>query len=192
MIKSFVTPGIRGGFKAAAERIADNPIFLGIGLFSARDIRRMLDVEFASELLILAIEGVTNKKDFIDDTYARFEEDFPRESEYEGDVNTALSLIRSILSELNTSAIKTKSNFYSVFGACLNYLRSTKRAAFQKPDAVSAALGDFLNSVRNGDPSSMKQTALYYFEAVSRAASDRARRKVREEILSNVIQAADQ
>jgi hypothetical protein len=150
-----------------------------------------LDVEFASELLILAIEGVTNKKDFIDDAYARFEEDFPRESEYEGDVNTALSLIRSILSESNTSAIKTKSNFYSVFGACLQYLRSTKRAAFQKPDAVSAAVGHILNTARAGDPTTMDSKSVAYFEAVSRAASDRSRRAVREEILTEVMRSAD-
>ena len=181
----------KGRFKATSERIADNPIFLGIGLFSARDIRRMLDVEFASELLILAIEGVTNKKDFIDDAYARFEEDFPRESEYEGDVNTALSLIRSILTDENTSAIKTKSNFYSVFGACIQYLRATKRAAFQKPDAVSLAIGHILNTVRAGDPANMDATYIAYFEAVSRAASDRTRRAAREEILTEVIKSAD-
>ena len=181
----------KGRFKEASERIADNPLFLGLGLFSARDIRRMLDIEFASELLILTMEGVTNKKDLIDDAYARFEEDFPREMEYEADANAALALIRSILSDSNTTVIKTKSNFYSLFGACIRFQRSSHKAAFQRPEVVSSAVSDMLNTARAGDPEGKGGDYAAYFEAVSRAASDRSRRAVREDILFRVITAAD-
>jgi hypothetical protein len=183
----------KGRFKATAERIADNPLFLNIGLFTARDIRRMLDVEFASELLVLTIEGVINKKDLIDEAYARFEEDFPREAEFEADVNTALSLVRSIVIDGNTTAIKTKSNFYSLFGACLRYCRGTGRQAFHNADAVALAVGDLLNTVRAGGEQLQNKPDYFprYFDAVTRAASDRGRRAAREDILSQVINEAD-
>jgi hypothetical protein len=181
----------KGRFKSTAERVADNPLFLGIGLFTARDIRRMLDVEFASELLVLTIEGVINKKDILDDAYARFEEDFPREAEFEGDLNTALGLLRSIVNDSNTTAIKTKSNFYSLFGACLRYIRTTHRQAFHNADAVAATVGDLLNSARAGQFADRPEYFGQYFEAVSRAASDRGRRTVREDILFNVISEAE-
>ena len=181
----------KGRFKSAAERVADNPLFLNIGLFTARDIRRMLDVEFASELLLLTIEGVINKKDLLDDAYARFEEDFPREVEFEADLNTSLALVRSIANEDNTTAIKTKSNFYSLFGACLRYFRTTRRQAFHNADAVAGAVGDLLNSVRAGQLEDRPAYFAEYLEAVSRAASDRGRRVARENILLQVINDAD-
>jgi hypothetical protein len=178
----------RGRFKETAERIADNPLFLNIGLFTARDIRRMIDVEFASELLLLTVEGVTNKKDLIDDAYSRFEIDFPRESEYEADFNTAISLLRSLLTPQNLTAVKTKSNFYSLYGACLRYFRIADRAAFRHADELSSAVGDLLNSARTGDVANKPAQYAAYFEAVSRAASDRGRRAVREDILFELIQ----
>jgi hypothetical protein len=137
------------------------------------------------------MEGVTNKKDLLDDAYARFEEDFPREAEFEADVNASLSLIRSILTDENTTAIKTKSNFYSLFGACLRYVRSTHRVTFQNPEVVSRAIGEILNAARSGDVAGRPENFAAYFEAVSRAASDRSRRLTREDILFDVISRTD-
>ncbi|MCB1099364.1 MAG: DUF262 domain-containing protein, partial [Verrucomicrobiae bacterium] len=71
-----------GAFKQLAERLADSPIFQEMGLFSARDIRRMSDVEFISELLILTIQGISNKKDLVESYYARFEEELPGVGDY--------------------------------------------------------------------------------------------------------------
>jgi hypothetical protein len=93
--------------------MADNPLFQELGLFTARDIQRMLDVEFSSELLF-QIEGVTNKKDFLEDAYASFELDFPDEARFEYEFNGAIALVRSIASSANATTMKTKSNFYSI------------------------------------------------------------------------------
>lgn len=151
----------------------------------------MVDVEFASELLLLAIVGVTNKKDMIDPTYAEYEEEFPGEGEYVGAVETALSLVRSVMSETNKSLIRTRSNFYSVFGACLQYQRTFGRAAFHRSDAVSAGISDILLSAKSADVEAISPAAAEYFEAVSRAASDRGRRVRREEILFHLISHID-
>lgn len=181
----------KGRFKAAAENIADNSIFQSFGLFTAREIRRMVDIEFASELLIQAIAGITNKKDLIDVMFAEFEEEFPGESEYVADVETTLSLVRSVVNETNKPVIRTRSNFYSVFGSCLKYYRRYSRAAFHRTDAVSNGLSCFLLNVKNTDVNQMSPIEAEYFEAVSRAASDRGRRVRREEILFNLISRLD-
>lgn len=173
----------KGRFKQAAERFADNPLFQEIGLFTARDIRRMLDVEFASELLLLTVEGVTNKKDLLEDAYGNFEAEFPNEARYEYEFNGAISLLRSLLSPANTTTIKTKSNFYSVYGASLRFMRQTGRATFANPDRVTAALTDLLDAARNGANEGKPEFYAEYTDAVSRAASDRGRRARREEII---------
>jgi hypothetical protein len=181
----------RGRFKLAAERFADNPLFGTVGLFTPRDIRRMLDVEFASELLMLVVEGVTNKKDLLDDMYVQFEEDFPQEAEFEGDFNSTMSLVRSLLVEDAQIAFRTKSNFYSIFGACLRYYRTTGRTTFRSTDAVAAAIDDILSSVRRSELEGKPETYAEYFEAVTRAASDKGRRQKREDILFDIINAVE-
>jgi hypothetical protein len=181
----------KGHFKQAAERFADNPLFQEIGLFTARDIRRMLDVEFASELLLLTVEGVTNKKDMLEDAYLRFETEFPDEARFEYEFNAAISLLKTLVTPGNTTTIKTKSNFYSVYGACLRYLREMQRASFANVTAVQQAMTELLDAARSGDVANKPAYFAEYTDAVSRAASDRGRRARREEILFGLIQEHD-
>ena len=181
----------KGRFKQAAERFADNPLFQEIGLFTARDIRRMLDVEFASELLLLLVEGVTNKKDLVEEAYARFEVEFPDEARYEYEFNGAVALLRTLVAPTNATTIKTKSNFYTVFGACVEYLRRTTRTSFQNQAAILAALSDLFESARSGTTDGKPDYFAEYADAVSRAASDRGRRARRQEIVLHVITQAD-
>lgn len=177
----------KGRFKQLSERLADNPLFQEIGLYSARDIRRMLDVEFASELLLLNVEGVTNKKDLVDDAYQRFEAEFPEEVRFESEFAAAITLLRSIIRPASITAIKTRSNFFSMYGACLRYYRKTNRIAFHNVDELAELFQDLLVSVRGGDLAGKPVWYESYRDAVSRAASDRARRAERENILASII-----
>ena len=177
----------KGRFKQTAERFADNPLFLEIGLFTARDIRRMLDVEFASELLLLTVEGITNKKDMLEDAYAAFESEFPDEARYEYEFNGTLALLRSLVTAANATTIKTKSNFYSVYGSCLQFMRRTGRTTFVNSDRVAAALTNLLDAARSGAVEGKPDFYREYADAVSRAASDRGRRARRQEILLQVF-----
>jgi Protein of unknown function DUF262 len=181
-----------GAFKQLAERMADNPLFQTIGLFTARDIRRMLDVEYASELLLLTIEGVTNKKDMLDSAYAGFEEELPREAEYEGEFNVAITLLHSLITPDNRSQAKKKSNFYTLYGACLRYYRQTGRATFRRADDVLERVTRILEV--NSLDAAQSAPPLYraYFDAVTRAASDKGRRTDREEIMYSTILSADE
>jgi hypothetical protein len=181
----------RGRFKQTAERFADNPLFQTLGLFTPRDIRRMLDVEFASELLLLTIEGTTNKKDMLDDAYFEYEEDFPQEAQFESDFNAAMALVRSLLLEEARIAFRTKSNFYSIYGACLRYFRQTGRTAFRHTDRVAAALTALLMAVKTGQVEGKPPEYHVYFEAVTRAASDKGRRQAREDILFDLLTKED-
>jgi hypothetical protein len=177
----------KGRFKQAAERFADNPLFQELGLFTARDIRRMLDVEFASELLLLLVEGITNKKDLLEDAYARFEVEFPNEARYEYEFNAAISLVRTLASSANATTIKTKSNFFSIFGACVQFLRATGRASFSNAVAIQTALTELLDAARSGNLEGKPAEFHEYTDAVTRAASDRGRRAKRQEIIYSLF-----
>jgi hypothetical protein len=180
-----------GRFKQLAERMADNPLFQALGLFTARDIRRMLDVEYASELLVLTMTGVTNKKDMLDEAYANYEEELPREAEYEEEFNIAIALLRSLISDENKAQVKKKSNFYTLYGACLRYSRQEHRTSFRRPDEVSRQLTELLNVTQDDIGADRPAYVVRYFDAVTRAASDKGRRAERENIVFDLIRVAD-
>lgn len=176
-----------GRFKQFSERLADNPLFEEMGLFTARDMRRMLDVEFVSELALRQVSGITNKKDLLEDHYAAFEEEFPSESEYETEFTTALTLIWSIYDEDNKAAYKTRGNFYSIFGCFIEYFRKTGKKAFNNPQGVKEEISNFLSKVRSRDFDDENPIIEEYQDAVSRASSDRSRRARREKIIWDML-----
>lgn len=179
-----------GRFKQLSERLADNPLFEEMGLFTARDMRRMLDVEFVSELIMRQVSGITNKKDLLEEHYAMFEEEFPSEPEYETEFTTALTLIWSIYDDDNKGVYKTRGNFYSIFGCFVEYFRKTGNKVFNNPQAVKKMLSDFLSKVRAREFDDEKPVIEEYQDAVSRASSDRSRRARREQILWDMLVAS--
>lgn len=182
-----------GKFKQAAERLADNPFFQNIGLFTAREVRRMEDIEFVSELLLRTVVGLTNKKDLLDEAYAMYNEDFPGESQHELEFNAAINLIQQLTTDANQTVIKTKSNFYSIFGVCLLYYRDTGKTAFKHPDKLTEELTTLLQAARSSRTEGVADPIVAeYFDAVSRAASDKSRRARREEILWDIVATVEQ
>lgn len=173
----------RGAFKELALRLADDSLFQDMSLFTARDVRRMIDVEFVGELLVLLIQGVSNKKDLLDDFYARFDEELPNESEYESEFTTALNLMWSIYDNEHKALFKAKSNFFSLFGTMLRYYRTTGRRSFGNPQVVQDALVSLMSAARAQEFDDGAPEIEEYADAVSRAASDKGRRARREQIL---------
>ncbi len=130
-----------GKFKELCERLADSSFFQTFSLFTAREVRRMNDIEFVSELVLQQIYGTTNKKDLLEVAYAKFDEDLPNETGIEEEFDIIINLIRTLVDEDNAMFIKTKTTFYSLFGAILRYYRNTRSKAL--PTLTS--LGQVLN-----------------------------------------------
>lgn len=180
-----------GRFKELAERLADNPFFQSVGLFTPRDVRRMLDIEYVSELLVRQIAGVSNKKDLLDGFYTQYDDDFPLESKYEDEFNICINLARSIITTENQIIFKTKGNFYSLFGVCLDYYRRTSRTQFISNDAIAIAVSDFVSRVKSTDSVNQDKEVQEYQAASSRATSDKLHRAARERILSALVRGVE-
>ncbi|MBW9271325.1 MAG: DUF262 domain-containing protein [Candidatus Thiodiazotropha sp. (ex. Lucinisca nassula)] len=181
----------RGAFKKLALRLADDSLFQEMGLFTARDVRRMLDVEFIGELLVLVIHGISNKKDLLDSFYAQYDEEFPGEADYETLFTTALGLFWSIYETNNRVLFKTKSNFYTLFGCMIKYFKATGNRSFINPHQVQQTIIELIDKARNQEFDDNHPEIEEYADAVSRAASDRGRRIRREDILWERIAAAE-
>ena len=61
-----------GEFISLAEKISENPFFDSSRIFSVKQRRRMLDVEFVEELLTIVLEGVQDKKEYLDNVCEKY------------------------------------------------------------------------------------------------------------------------
>lgn len=176
-----------GRFKELAERLADNPFFQSIGLFTPRDVRRMLDIEYVSELLVRQIAGVSNKKDMLDDFYVQYDEEFPMEAAYEDEFNVCINLARSLITSDNQAVFKSKGNFYSLFGVCIDYYRATKRSQFLQIADIEKRLTELVNRAKTNDFANDKPDIQAYSEVSTRSTSDKSQRVERERILFSIV-----
>lgn len=70
-----------GAFIAKVESLAEHPFWTEIGLVTPARIRRMLDVEYVSELYVIAMEGVQDGKDYLDRVYAENDREIVNETQ---------------------------------------------------------------------------------------------------------------
>ncbi len=176
-----------GRFKELAERLADDPNFQSVGLFTPRDIRRMLDIEYASELLVRQIAGVNNKKDILDDFYIQYDEEFPMEATYEDEFNVCINLARSVITPDNQPVFRSKGNFYSLFGVCIAYFRATKRSQFPQIAEIQNKVTELVNRAKINDFDDSNPDIRRYAETSTRSTSDKAFRAERERILLDIV-----
>jgi hypothetical protein len=81
-------------FIKAMEELADDEWWLEPGIVNVRQIRRMQDVEFMSELFAALIVSPQDKKSTLEDLYANFEASMPEEVEWVARFEYGISLDR--------------------------------------------------------------------------------------------------
>ncbi|KTC19386.1 hypothetical protein AO391_22200 [Pseudomonas marginalis ICMP 9505] len=176
-----------GQFKQLTERLADNPYFQSIGLFTPRDVRRMLDIEYASELLLRQVYGITNKKDMLELAYMEFEEEFPMEADCENSFNTSISLIKTILDKDNLAFFKSKGVFHSLFGVCFEYFHRSGRPYFTEVEKVKQSLTTLVQRAKDNNFDPNDHDIASYADVSSRSTSDKSKRAERERIFWKII-----
>lgn len=114
-----------GDFISLAERLSENNFFERSGIFTVKQRRRMLDVEFIEELLTILVKGIQDKKDYIDDIceeYMVMNNGNEIEERFLGIIYDISAIFDSNLVSLQNTRFRQKSDFYSLF-ACISNLR---------------------------------------------------------------------
>jgi hypothetical protein len=104
-----------GPFINLMNDISDWDEWAQFSLFSANDIRRMLDVEFISELTIAELNGHQNKKAKLDHYYQIYEEAFEHSSIVKRLFRDVLGELENVLPEVSRTRWSNKTNFYTLF-----------------------------------------------------------------------------
>lgn len=181
-----------GEFISSMEGLAKNEYWVTSGIFSANAFRRMLDVEFISELAIAVLRGPQNKKASLDRWYRTYEEEFEERAETEQIFEEVLGEFDLVLPDLKSTRWRRTSDFYTLFTTFASHVadlplsKQGRKAAREKllkfGSEVTAALAkESPKGVR------VSVRAKRYARDVERAASDLARRQGRRKVLEAVL-----
>ena len=131
-----------GNFISLAEKISENSFFESSKIFSVKQRRRMLDVEFIEELLTIILEGVQDKKDYLDNVCEKYvvldnKEDIERK--FLEAIQDISIIFDSEVFPIQDTRFKQKSDFYSLF-ACVLQLKEKGELQIEKLETVRSEL----------------------------------------------------
>lgn len=157
-----------GDFISLAEKISENIFFENSKIFSVKQRRRMLDVEFIEELITIIVEGVQDKKDYLDDICEKYvtlsnKEDV--EQQFLGVIQDISTIFDIKTFPIQDTRFKQKSDFYSLF-ACILLLRGTGQLQVNK---LENARNELREMDKNIGPQSNEEE---YREYATRCLSD--------------------
>lgn len=178
-----------GPFIKQMEETSNDPFWSQSGVFSANDVRRMLDIEFVSELAIGYLHGPQNKKTSLEEWYAVYETTYDEQPAVASAFKDVLGELEAVLPDLAQTRWRKRSDFYTLFLVFAQHendlplSREGRERARELLLRFAARVDRFL-----ADPES-KATAgtKRYAAAVERAATDLANRRIRRDALERQL-----
>ena len=155
-----------GQFKQLSYSLAHEHLELwkGLRVFSDARIARMAEVEFTSELLVLGIAGLQDKKKSLNDFYELLDVDFPASEQVARVFRRTLDAITESCGEvLPNSEFRRPPLFYSLYGAVYHRLFGLRDCALRR------RRGDRLNA---GEMASVASAVRDLSEVVERAKAE--------------------
>jgi hypothetical protein len=178
----------RGHFIKLMEELADDPWWTDVRIVTPRQVRRMEDIEFVSELFIGVVAGPQNKKDSLDDYYEANEKNFEDKEKQAKQFRDTKALIIDTLTSEQITEWSGKSDFYALFIAFSYFTSRNWTGRHQKK--VAAALEAFRRQVdeaKKKDAEGVDKFVARYVQAVTRAASDIDRRRTRVDAIKKLV-----
>jgi hypothetical protein len=181
----------KGDFITTVTELADQPFWAEERIVSATEIRRMLDIEYVSELLVGLMHGRQNKKQSLDAMFEKYELGIPDKQKWLKRFEEARATIEELLPDLGKTRWKGKSDFYSLFLVIddLGQLGSIPKAKVPAASKVLRSFGGEVDKRLSKEHAQhrVSKRAAEYATAVEKAASDKDRREARHELLRELL-----
>ena len=181
-----------GPFIKLMEELSDHEFWNESGLFSANDRRRMLDVEFVSELAVAYLNGIQNKKKNLEEYYQQYDTKFEEAENVRTVFLKVLGEVQQLLPGLSKTRWSKKSDFYSLFVVLAARNKALALSA-EKRQMCAELLIQFASVVddviREEIPvgQQVPRDVSDYVKNVQRAASDLATRSERDRVLKELL-----
>lgn len=176
-----------GPFLKLMEELANSSVWTDLKVFTPNDVRRMLDIEFVSELAVAHLHGLPNKKDTLEEWYKTYETGFDDTDSLRRRFNLVLEEVKNAIGD-GTSRFRKKSDFYTLFLCIADDSVELPLSSDAREDvrARLSLFGSEVDAAIKAPPNTpiLDQSVSKYVRAVQKAASDRANRRARAEALS--------
>jgi hypothetical protein len=104
-----------GPFILTMQEISNYKYWSTTGVFSPLNVRRMMDIEYISELAVAVLHGLQNKKETLDQYYQEYEEEFEARDDLISTFQTIIYELEQLYPDIKTTRWKKKTDFYSLF-----------------------------------------------------------------------------
>ncbi|GAA0980714.1 hypothetical protein GCM10009551_022640 [Nocardiopsis tropica] len=182
-----------GEFISTMNSLSEKEFWVNCGIFTPNDFRRMLDVEYISELTAGLLFGPQNKKNILDSLYADFEEEFPDKEWTIETFNKTIVELQGLFTWPTKLRWSRKVDFYTLFLVLAEKL-DTFPLTRESRETLSRRLEDFSRKVdslaRSGEPASIEEEHRPKIAAYTRGirnSSDLSSRRMRISALKAFI-----
>ena len=183
-----------GEFIQTMNSIAEEETWRDLRVFTTNDVKRMLDVEFVSELTIALLHGVQNKKLTLNKYYEAYEDEFSEASE----IKFTFELINRELLSLLPLDVKTrwskKTDFYTLFilmgrkKHLLPLSEEKRKIGRELLLEIGQKIDEIVSTDKLGIDHEEPDPMILQYGLNLRASSDLGARKKREEALEALLQ----
>jgi len=179
-----------GEFISFVEALADDPWWMDNRVVTVAQTRRMLDVEFVSELLVGLMAGPLDKKQGLDDYYVDYDDEFPDADVWHARFLEARGLAESVASDTFVGW-RSKTEFYSLFLACCRLVNDGTTLTDPELGSARDHLAAFRLKVdeakKKGTRKKFPKYVTDYVEATTRASTDLGRRLSRIDVVEALL-----
>lgn len=117
-----------GHFQEVAKKLAVHPFFDEYNIFTVAHRRRSLDIEYVSELLIMVVSGITNKKEALNTFYKDYMvwDETSKKLAIEKFKSTLneIDLLASHGYNIKKSRFRQKADFYTLFSVITEFVKA--------------------------------------------------------------------
>lgn len=171
-----------GEFITKMETLADDELWRDVGLVTAARIRRMLDVEYVSELYVVCLLGIQDGKNYLDDLCAAYDEEIVGARKANAKFRRARAFVEALNASmpLGGTRYSNVADFYSLWAAVVLVQDEGQDL---DPDGTARSLIEFQDELEEQET----ERAIEYLLAARQGSNKASNRERRTRTLRQVI-----
>lgn len=178
-----------GPFIRTMQDIANYSYWSTTGIFTPVNTRRMMDIEYVSEIAIALLHGHQNKKETLDKYYLAYEEEFDAKDELLERFQRTIYELEQLLPDIKNTRWRKKSDFYSLFvllASKQNFLPLSLERRTEARSLLDAFASKVDAAVSGQADLNLTEGQNNYVHSI-RASSDAGNRKRRHDALNDLL-----
>lgn len=171
-----------GAFISYVTQLSDDPFWKNMGQLTLSRIRRMLDIEYISEIFLVVMHGIKDGREHLDDYYAAYDDEIPSLEENRRKYEVCKSVIANL--DIFRPRFRNLADLYSIWSTMAKLYDENDGRLQLDIGKTRENLMDFEQKIREDVEEQQVQD---YRLAVIQASNSIRSRQIREDILKGLI-----